>query len=443
VIPHALTFPGAFSEPGLLGAGPQSAAWLYLAWHSVLPFTVAAFALRRDREEGRMQGTEAMLRSGLAALGGVVAVTLLVTQGQNWLPPLVENGRFTTEARVAVGILLVLPLATLVLLIRRRRSILDLWLMVVMFAWFCTICLAAFVTSGRFDAGWYVGRVFDWMTSLFVLLVLLWETITLYGRQARAALMERQERERRLNEMEAVLIHLSRVSELGQNVSWLIHEVTQPLTAISNYASATIQMVRTSKPDRVEPLLERLAEQSARATEIIKHLRDFIARQDSDKRMGSISEVLHRAVALANDQAPKIGMKLSPNVESAFFDRVQIEQVAFNLIRNAIESMERTARRTLTLATDLNADAMVEVSVADTGPGLSPEIRSKLFEPFVTSKPSGLGIGLSICRVIVEAHGGQLRAENNPGGGTVFRFTLPLSPITIGAGRLVTPPRRP
>ena len=162
VIPHALTFPGAFSEPGLLGAGPQSAAWLYLAWHSVLPFTVAAFALRRDGEEGRKQGTVGILRSELAGLAGVVAVTLLVTQGQNWLPPLVENGQFTTEARVAVGMLLVLPLAALVLLTRRRpRSILDLWLMVVMFAWFCTICLGAFVTSGRFDAGWYVGRVFD------------------------------------------------------------------------------------------------------------------------------------------------------------------------------------------------------------------------------------------------------------------------------------------
>ena len=429
VIPHALTFPGAFSEPGLLGAGPQSAAWLYLAWHSVLPFTVAAFALRRDGEEGRKQGTAGILRSGLAALAGVVAVTLLVTQGRNWLPPLVENGQFTTEARVAVGMLLVLPLAALVLLTRRRpRSILDLWLMVVMFAWFCTICLGAFVTSGRFDAGWYVGRVFDWMTSLFVLLVLLWETITLYGRQARAALIERQERERRLNEMEAVLIHLSRVSELGQNVSWLIHEVTQPLTAISNYASATIQMVRTSKPDRVEPLLERLAEQSARATEIVKHLRDFIARQDSEKHMGSIPEVLHRAAALANDQRPKVGMKLSPNAVSAFFDRVQIEQVAFNLIRNAIEAMADRERFALSISTNLTSDGMIEVSISDTGPGLPQEIREKLFEPFVTTKASGLGVGLSICRVIVEGHGGELQARDNPGGGTIFTFTLPRAP---------------
>jgi two-component system sensor kinase FixL len=297
-----------------------------------------------------------------------------------------------------------------------------------MFAWFCTICLGAFVTSGRFDAGWYVGRAFDWMTSLFVLLVLLWETITLYGRQARAALMERQERERRLNEMEAVLIHLSRVSELGQNVSWLIHEVTQPLTAISNYVSATIQMVRTSKADRVEPLLERLAEQSARATEIIKHLRDFIARQDSEKHMGSIPEVLHRAVALANDQGPKIEMKLSPNAESAFFDRVQIEQVAFNLIRNAIEAMSDRERIALSISTNLASDGMIEVSISDTGPGLPQEIQEKLFEPFVTTKASGLGVGLSICRVIIEAHGGKLQARDNPGGGTIFTFTLPRAP---------------
>jgi two-component system sensor kinase FixL len=325
--------------------------------------------------------------------------------------------------------------------------VLDLWLMVVMFAWLCTICLGAFVSSGRFDTGWYAGRIFDWLTSLFVLLMLLSETIGLYARNVRMSAIERRERERRLKEMEAVLVHLSRVSELGQNVSALIHEVTQPLTAISNYLEASIHLAKTGNTERLRPILERSAEQAVRATEIIRHLRDFIARREPERRIEDIPEILQNALRLAlagmSGQAPTIEMRCIPAAASAFFDRVQIEQVAFNLIRNAIESMERTARRTLTLATDLNADAMVEVSVADTGPGLSPEIRSKLFMPFVTSKPSGLGIGLSICRVIVEAHGGQLRAENNPGGGTVFRFTLPLSPIPSGAGRLVTPPRCP
>src|SRR5438045_5483678 len=127
-------------------------------------------------------------------------------------------------------------------------------------------------------------------------------------------------------------------------------------------------MVRTSKPDRVEPLLERLAEQSARATEIIKHLRDFIARQDSEKQMGSIPEVLHRAVALANDQRPKIGMSLSPNAESAFFDRVQIEQVAFNLIRNAIEAMADGERFDMSISTNETSDGLTEVIVTNTAP---------------------------------------------------------------------------
>jgi signal transduction histidine kinase len=452
VIPHALSFPGAFSETGLLGAGPQSAAWLYIGWHAVLPLTIILFALRPGDESAANESVNArgvaILSAGLVAVAVVVAMTWLVIAGHEWLPPLLENGYFTTAARVAVGTLLALPLAALLILARRQHhAVLDLWLMVVMFAWLCTICLGAFVSSGRFDAGWYAGRIFDWLTSLFVLLMLLSETIGLYARNVRMSAIERRERERRLKEMEAVLVHLSRVSELGQNVSALIHEVNQPLTAISNYLEASIHLAKTGNTERLRPILERSAEQAVRATEIIRHLRDFIARREPERRIEDIPEILQNALRLAlagmSGQAPTIEMRCIPAAASAFFDRVQIEQVAFNLIRNAIESMERTARRTLTLATDLNADAMVEVSVADTGPGLSPEIRSKLFMPFVTSKPSGLGIGLSICRVIVEAHGGQLRAENNPGGGTVFRFTLPLSPIPSGAGRLVTPPRCP
>ena len=124
---------------------------------------------------------------------------------------------------------------------------------------------------------------------------------------------------------------------------------------------------------------------------------------------------------------PAIEMRLSSVAPSAFFDRVQIEQVVFNLVRNAIEAMGDSERRVLTITTRLTADNMVEISVADTGPGLSPAIRAQLFEPFVTTKAGGLGVGLSICRVIVEAHGGRLYAEDNPKGGTVFRFALPPS----------------
>jgi signal transduction histidine kinase len=448
VIPHALTFPGAFSESGLLAAGPQSSAWLYIGWHAVLPLTAIVFALRRGevREEQRTSrgaGT-AILSASLAAVGGVVAMTLLVTVGHDRLPEVVERGHFTPAARIAVETLLMLPLGALVMLARKwSRSVVDLWLMVVMIAWLLTITLGAFVSDERFDIGWYAGRIFDWLTSLFILLMLFSQIIALYQRSVRAAAIERRERERRLKELEAVLIHLSRVSELGKNVSSLIHEVNQPLAAISNYLAASLMHVGTPDTERLKSILERSAEQASRASEIVRHLRDFITRRETEKRVEDVPAMLQDAVRLAltgiSGHAPKIELQCTPSASSACFNRVQIEQVTFNLVRNAIEAMENSDRRALTIATSLNSASMVEVSVSDTGSGLSPDIRARLFEPFVTSKPSGLGIGLSICRVIVEAHGGQLQADNNPGGGTVFRFTLPQTSM-LGSEEQATAP---
>ena len=220
VIPHALTFPGAFSETGLLGAGPQSAAWFYNGWHAVLPLTIIAFALRRDDRNPALETTgiivTAILCAVLAALSAVVVMTLFVTAGHAWLPVLIESGRFTTKAQGVVGLVVVLPLAAMLVLARRQpKSILDVWLMVVMFAWLCTICLGVFATGGRYDVGWYVGRAFDCLTSFFILLTLLLETIVLYAREARLAAIELRQRDRRLKEVQAVLVHQSRANELG------------------------------------------------------------------------------------------------------------------------------------------------------------------------------------------------------------------------------------
>jgi signal transduction histidine kinase len=437
VVPHALTFPGALSATGLLGASPQSAAYLYIAAHTALPLTIIAFAVHRPHAltTGTLtdQGVGSIIVTIVTVIAAVIATTLLVTRGDQWLPPLMDGRYYTIQARVAVGTLLALPLTALLLIAWTTRppSMLALWLMVTMFAWLCTITLGAFVSRGRYDVGWYVGAVFDWLTSIFVLLILISEIIVLYEREAQAAEVERRQRERRISEMEAVLIHLSRVSELGQNVSWLVHEVSQPLTAISNYLAAGLRFLETSNTERLNGILQESAAQAVRATEVVRNLRDFIAGHDSEKRGGSIPKVLGHAVNLAlvglDSPAPAIEMRLSSVASTAFFDRVQIEQVVFNLVRNAIEAMEDCEPRVLTIATRLTADNMVEVSVADTGPGLTPTIRARLFEPFITTKVRGLGIGLSICRVIVEAHFGRLRAEDNPGGGTIFRFTLPQS----------------
>jgi two-component system sensor kinase FixL len=232
-------------------------------------------------------------------------------------------------------------------------------------------------------------------------------------------------------------------ASLGKNVSSLIHEVNQPLAAISNYLAASLMHVGTPDTERLKSILERSAEQASRASEIVRHLRDFITRRETEKRVEDVPAMLQDAVRLAltgiSGHAPKIELQCTPSASSACFNRVQIEQVTFNLVRNAIEAMENSDRRALTIATSLNSASMVEVSVSDTGSGLSPDIRARLFEPFVTSKPSGLGIGLSICRVIVEAHGGQLQADNNPGGGTVFRFTLPQTSM-LGSEEQATAP---
>jgi two-component system, LuxR family, sensor kinase FixL len=304
-----------------------------------------------------------------------------------------------------------------------------------MFAWFGEVFAGSFMSSGRFDVGWYVGRAYAVISSTAVLIILLSETISLYARSARAAANERRERERRMKEMEAVLIHLSRVTELGQSVSSVIHEVNQPLTAISNYLAGCILLAPISSMDKLTPLLERCQEQVVRATGIVGRLRDFIARRDSEKVLNNVQEMLNSAIRLAtvgiDAEAPAIQVQCEAAASKAFFDHIQIEQVVFNLVRNAIEAMGNSARRVLTIRTTVNADDMVEVSVADTGPGLAPDIRSRLFEPFVTSKASGRGIGLSICRAIIEAHGGRFSADDNPGGGTVFRFTLPRQSTTL------------
>lgn len=432
-IPHALTFPGVFSEHGLLSSGPQSAAWLYVAWHAVLPLAVIVFALRRPHEmaldDPVGKSGPAIFTAVLSAAGAVTALTLLVTAGHSWLPPMMEGGHFTTVTRIVVGAMLLLPLsALLVLATRRPCSVLDLWLMVVMFALLCTITIGAFLSGERFDVGWYLGSVFDWLTSIFVLLMLLSETVALYARQFHAAAIERRDRERRINEMEAILVHLSRIGELGQHVSALAHEVNQPLTAILNYAAAGMQVAETA-PGQLKRLLQRLNEQAVRATEIIRNLRDFVAQHESEKRLENLHEVLQRAVRLAlaasTECTPMIEMQCSLATSLAFIDRVQIEQVVFNLVRNAIEAMADSPQPVLTLATSLSSEGVIEVTVADTGPGLAPDVREKLFEPFVTTKPGGLGIGLSICRVIIEAHGGRLTADANPKGGTIFRFMIP------------------
>lgn len=244
-------------------------------------------------------------------------------------------------------------------------------------------------------------------------------------------LSERQQTEARLQELQSELIHISRLSAMGEMASALAHELNQPLSAIANYMMGSRRLLEGQTDDTarmVREAMDKAAEQSLRAGQIIRRLRDFVARGESDKRVESLKKLVEEAGALAlvgaKEHGVRVTFRLDPSIDRVIADRVQIQQVILNLIRNAIEAMEGLPRRELEISTETAADHMVAISVADTGTGLATEVLEKLFEPFVSTKAQGMGVGLSISRTIIEAHGGTITAQPNNGGGTVFRFTL-------------------
>jgi two-component system sensor kinase FixL len=244
-------------------------------------------------------------------------------------------------------------------------------------------------------------------------------------------LTERQHTQARLQELQNDLLHVSRVRSMGQMAAALSHELNQPLTATANYVRAAMRLLDAPEADlaRVRQALTLATQQTLRSGEIIRRLRSFVARGEVARQPENIAKLIEEASALALVGARERGVAVELNAAADLppvaVDRVQIQQVLLNLIRNAVEAMEDSPDRHLTVSTEA-WESKVMVAVADTGSGIAPEIEAQLFQPFVSTKREGMGIGLSVCRTIVEAHGGRLWAEPNPAGGSVFRFTLPM-----------------
>jgi two-component system sensor kinase FixL len=244
-------------------------------------------------------------------------------------------------------------------------------------------------------------------------------------------LTERQKTEARLQELQTELVHISRLTAMGEMASALAHELNQPLSAIANYLKGAKRLLENRGDDDSNVVcgaMDKAAEQALRAGQIIRRLRDFVSRGESERRVESINKLIEEASALALVGAKEHGVRVRLQVDSAhdmiLADKVQIQQVLLNLFRNAIEAVTQGERRELVVSTKPSAGGMLEVSVADTGPGISPDVAPQLFQPFITTKAQGMGVGLSISRTIIEAHGGQIWTEPNPGGGAIFRFTL-------------------
>lgn len=243
-------------------------------------------------------------------------------------------------------------------------------------------------------------------------------------------LSERQQTEQRLQELQSELVHISRLTAMGEMASALAHELNQPLSAMANYLKGSLRLLdaETIARERLRDAIQKAGDQALRAGDIIRRLRDFVARGEAERRVESLPKLIEEASALALVGAKEHGVRVlfrfSPEVDLVLADKVQIQQVVLNLIRNAIEAMEETQRKILEVRLDPVADDYAQVTVADTGAGISPDIADQLFQPFVTTKRTGMGVGLSISRTIVEAHGGRIWVEPNRGGGTRFCFTL-------------------
>ena len=246
-------------------------------------------------------------------------------------------------------------------------------------------------------------------------------------------LTETQESAARLEQAQGELARLARLNELGEMASTLAHELNQPLSAIANYVQGCLRLL--SQPiqpplEMIRDALQETAKQSLRAGEIIRHLREFTTRGDTDKAPEDVKNLVEEAGALALVGSRERGVRaefiFAAEHDLVLADRVQIQQVLMNLMRNAMEAMKDSPRRELTVRTMPFNDQQLQIEVADTGPGIAEDIAAQLFQPFVTSKAGGMGIGLSISRRIIQSHGGDLTYRRNDAGGATFSFTLPV-----------------
>jgi two-component system sensor kinase FixL len=242
---------------------------------------------------------------------------------------------------------------------------------------------------------------------------------------------EREARNKQIQELQAEMLHVSRLTDMGQVAAGLAHELNQPLTAIVNYTSACIDIAEETDNDDLKEALGKVSEQAIRAGNIIRRLRAFTEKRGPNRAPEDISRAVDEAIRLGQIDAAERGIALRVRVEKnlpeVLIDRIQIQQVLINLVKNAAEAMERSPRRDLTVAISRPSADLVQVSVRDTGPGISAEVSDKLFQPFVTTKANGMGMGLNICRGIIESHGGRLWIEDNPEGGAVFLFNVPVA----------------
>ena len=425
LIPHALTFPGAFAPNGLLGAGTSTTAWLYIFWRASVPVAVIMYAYYNQADVAAKLATDRpapRIALGISvSVALAAALTLLATSGHDLLPSLYLSRSDANYANIMrVGFVLIgLFIVAAAMLLWRRRSVLDLWLLVVLAAWLVQTLILT-TLRGRFTVNWYAGVVVVLASHLFLMIALIAESSRLYARLALSTAARNREHDNRLMSMDAVAAAIA-------------HEVGQPLAAIGASAAAGLSWLDRPRPNRQKAMeaLQATLDAKQRTFEVIKSIRAMFAKEPGSATDFSLNDlVLETTSALAREfSAAKImlDVELDERLPPFRGSRVQIQRVLINLLTNAIESVGTTRRkpRRISIRSALRDGTDLKLEVSDSGEGIAPEKMAHIFEPFFTTKSTGTGLGLSLSSTIVKEHGGRLWASQGMEHGATFHLTLP------------------
>ena len=427
VIPYALTFPGSFSPRGLLGAGSQTTAWLYTCWHVGSSVALLVYALIKDVDINASMSRRspaAAISLSIAVVTAIVCgMTLASVAGHKLLPKVVLDGVQLNRGVISLlgGSVIALNAGALALLWRRRRTVLDLWLMVTCCALLFVATMAVTLISARFSLGWYASRIFEVIATFVVLLVLLSETTALYANLARSILRQRGARQERQLAMDAM-------------AASIVHEISQPLTAMVSNADVSAHWLTSAPPDVNKALaaITDVVNDGHRVGEVVGGIRSMFKKGAHGRLLLGANDLVREVLTMVDldlrTKRVSVRTDLRSDLPQLVADRGQLQQVFLNLIMNAIDAMSSVTdrARVLRVSSDIIQETSnVVVTVEDSGTGIEGEDSDRIFEPFFTTKSAGTGIGLTICRMIIEAHGGSLRASANEPYGTIFHVTLP------------------
>lgn len=420
-VPWALTFPGVFAALSL--DAMQSTASIAAIRRLSFPLFVIAYAVLSDREFPLGSAGRIILLSIAGALAIVITATWLIVSNDDALPQLMVDARNVSGLwRFVPGAAVGLYCVGLAALGLRRRSMLDIWLLVVLFSLLIEILLISYISGAiRLSVGWWAGRFFGLASASLVLLVLLSEATTVHDRLARSVLAERRARQNRMTAMEALSASIA-------------HEVNQPLGSMVTNASAGLRWLERDQPhiDEARAALERIVTEGHRASKVVTSIRTMFLKGAQERAPLDLNRLIDAVLAQCRDEARLGRISVSTQLESdlppVIGNPVQLRQVLTNLVENAVDAMRSTARPRLLRITSQRIEfGEVLVAIADSGTGLAAVDKDRIFDPFVTTKPDGMGMGLMFCRTTIEAHGGRLWASDNAPRGAIFQFSLPAS----------------